>query len=196
MPPRLHGSESRSHPELAPPPPAVSTLTDADRESLLALARRIDPHDAGAQNNLGVVFYRRGMLDEAAARFQQALELDPQLPVARRNLEIAHAGSGHYDRQITLLGERLRADPDDGDARHELARTYHALGRHDAAVDELQTLLSQRGPDPEVLIDLGLAERARGHVRAAREWLGRACALAPVSAAAHRQLRATAIAAQ
>ena len=33
----------------------MSALTDSDRESLLALARRIDPHDAGAQNNLGVV---------------------------------------------------------------------------------------------------------------------------------------------
>jgi len=172
-----------------PAPVPAADLPDADRASLKALASRIDPLDAGAQNNLGVVYFHRGLLEDAIQRFQSALELDPHLVVARRNLEIAYSRSGHYDRRIAALTERIRRDPDDRGARHELARVHLALQRYDAAAAELQALLGPGdGDDAAVLVDLAHAEQARGHVRAAREWLERACAAPPPLAEAHRRL--------
>ena len=67
-----------------------------DLEILRSLARRISPDDAGAHNNLGVVFYQKGLHEEAIAAFERALELDPRMQVAERNLQIAYFHTGYF----------------------------------------------------------------------------------------------------
>ena len=84
-----------------------------DTEILRALARRVDPADPGAQNNLGVLYYRRGMFDDAIAAFSRALALDERMRVARRNLEIAYGESGLLERRVADLEQRLADNPDD-----------------------------------------------------------------------------------
>ena len=49
---------------------------------LRSLARRINPRDAGANNNLGVVYYQKDLQEEAIDHFERALELDPRMQVA------------------------------------------------------------------------------------------------------------------
>ena len=39
--------------------------TPQEREILRSFARRIDPSDPGAHNNLGVLYYQKGLIDEA-----------------------------------------------------------------------------------------------------------------------------------
>ena len=41
-------------------------LSERDLEVLRSFARRIDPSDAGAHNNLGVLYYNKGLVDEAS----------------------------------------------------------------------------------------------------------------------------------
>jgi lipoprotein NlpI len=74
----------------------VSTFltSERDREVLRSFARRIDPSDAGAHNNLGVLYYNKGIYSEAVSAFMSALELDPKMEVAQRNLEIAYFNTG------------------------------------------------------------------------------------------------------
>ena len=84
-----------------------------DTEILRSLAKRVDPSDPGAQNNLGVLYYRRGMFDDAIAAFSRALALDERMRVARRNLEIAYGESGLLARRVRELDARLRESPDD-----------------------------------------------------------------------------------
>src|SRR5919201_223306 len=105
--------------------PALSS--ERDREVLRSFARRIDPADAGAHNNLGVLYYNKGMYEEAVGAFARALELDPKMQVAQRNLEIAYFNTGYYDKRVAELHERLRTEPDDRDARWELGRSYALL---------------------------------------------------------------------
>ncbi|PYP32071.1 MAG: hypothetical protein DMD49_06825, partial [Gemmatimonadetes bacterium] len=83
-------------------------LSERDLAALRSFARRIDPSDAGAHNNLGVLYYRKGLVAEAIAEFTRALELDPKMQVAQRNLEIAHHDTGYYDGRVAELQERLR----------------------------------------------------------------------------------------
>ena len=83
---------------------------------LRSFARRIDPSDAGAYNNLGVFYFRKGLTEEAIAAFSRALALDERMGVARRNLEIAYGDTGILERRLQELEERLRANPDDLEA--------------------------------------------------------------------------------
>src|SRR5690242_5884435 len=84
-----------------------------DIEILRSFARRIDGADPGAQNNLGVLYFRRGLFDDAIAAFSRALALDERMRVARRNLEIAYAQAGVGENRTQLLAERLATAPDD-----------------------------------------------------------------------------------
>src|SRR5215207_9311146 len=98
------------------------TLTSSrDREVLRSFARRIDPSDAGAHNNLGVLYYNKGLYEEAVGAFMRALELDPRMQVAQRNLEIAYFHTGYFEKLIGQLRDRLAQNPTDNEARERLA---------------------------------------------------------------------------
>ena len=156
-------------------------LSDRDLAVLRSFARRIDPADAGAHNNLGVLYYQKGLIAEAIAEFSRALELDPKMQVAQRNLEIAYHNTGYYDRRVSELQERLRQSPDDRDARLELGRAFAALGQFDEAVAEFEEILAHHPRDVAAVIQLGLAEKARGRLEIAADWFEQAQALDPAS---------------
>src|SRR3970040_839732 len=98
---------------------AAPVLSERDLSVLRSFARRIDPSDAGAHNNLGVLYYHKGLVEDAIAEFTRALELDPKMQIAQRTLEIAYHDTGYYDRQVAQLRERLRQTPYDRDPRWE-----------------------------------------------------------------------------
>src|SRR5829696_7171092 len=163
------------------PAPALS---ERDLTVLRSFAHRIDPSDAGAHNNLGVLYYQKGLIEEAIGEFARALELDSRMQVAQTNLEIAYRDSGHYDRRIAELGEEARTRPDERRPRWELGRAYATVGRHEEAIAEFQALLASHPNDVPALLQLGLAEKARGRLDAASEWLARACTQDPANAVA------------
>ena len=160
-------------------------LSERDLAVLRSFARRIDPSDAGAHNNLGVLYYQKGLVEDAIAAFTRALELDPKMQVAQRNLEIAYHDTGYYDRRVAQLQERLRQAPDDRDARWELGRAYAILGAHEEAVGEFEQLLAHRPKDVAAIIQVGLAEKNRGRPEAATDWFQRAVELDPGSTVVH-----------
>ncbi len=160
-------------------------LSERDLAVLRSFARRIDPSDAGAHNNLGVLYYQKGLVEDAIAAFTRALELDPKMQVAQRNLEIAYHDTGYYDRRVAQLQERLRQAPDERDARWELGRAYAILGAHEEAVGEFEQLLAHSPKDVAAIIQLGLAEKNRGRPEAATEWFQRAVELEPDSTVVH-----------
>jgi cellulose synthase operon protein C len=164
---------------------SASLTSSRDREVLRSFARRIDPSDAGAHNNLGVLYYNKGLFEEAVNAFMRALELDPKMQVAQRNLEIAYFHTGYYDRRVPELRERLRLNPADRDARWELARTHAFLGQHTEAVEEFTALLGYHPDDLGALVQLGLAEKANGRLEQSVKWLERARALDPSSSLVH-----------
>src|SRR5947209_14574598 len=102
--------------------PTPSLTSERDRDVLRSFARRIDPSDAGAHNNLGVLYYNKGLYQEAVTAFMKALELEPKMAVAQRNLEITYFNTGYYDTRVPELRERVRLHPSDREARWELGR--------------------------------------------------------------------------
>ena len=155
--------------------------SDRDRETLRSFAHRIDPSDAGAHNNLGVLYYNKGLHEDAVAAFTKALELDPKMEVARRNLEVAYLNTGYYDKRVAQLRERLRVRVDDRDARWELGRAYALLGQSDEAIAEFAALLRHHPGDLGAIVQLGLAEKAGGNLGNAQQWFEEAIRLDPSS---------------
>ena len=151
--------------------------SDRDRAVLRGFASRIDRADAGAHNNLGVLYYRKGMVDEAVDAFTRALELDPRMSIAERNLRIAYCDSGAFDQSVREWRERLAAQPNDSAARHRLARAYMLAGDFAAAAEELTALLAADDSNVDAMVELARAEQRRGRMDAASGWLQRALEL-------------------
>ncbi|CAN5780211.1 hypothetical protein BH23GEM9_BH23GEM9_28140 [soil metagenome] len=153
-----------------------------DIELLRALARRINPQDAGAHNNLGVVFYNKRLYDEAIRHFERALELDPRMQVAERNLLICYFGTGHLERLTKELHRQLDRNPGDEVVRDELARTLHNSGDFAGAIEQLRELLKARPDDALLHQRIARAALRRGDLDGALLALRSAEALDPATA--------------
>ncbi len=145
---------------------------------LRALADRIDASDPGACNNLGVLYYSKGLHAEAVSAFLRALALAPRMRVAARNLEVAASHPGACDAPTAALEQRLHAEPHDQLARRELARLYRLLSRPRDARTHLDLLLEADPDDAVALREYGLLEQAGGDLRKAQRWFERALAVA------------------
>jgi cellulose synthase operon protein C len=157
-------------------------MSGRDAAILRSLADRIDPGDAGAHNNLGVVFFQKGLIDDAIAAFVRALDLDPHLEVARRNVEIALVDSG-----CTAAGpgaeEHLRDAPDDPGRPQRPGPDAYAGGRRGAAALEWSRLLGEDPDSVALHLKLADAEARRGRPARALALLGRAAELSPTDSA-------------
>jgi tetratricopeptide (TPR) repeat protein len=163
---------------------APSPRSIRDLEILRSLARRINANDPGAHNNLGVVYYNKGLFEEAIAHFERALELDPRMHVAERNLQIAYFHTGFFETLIAQLRERLAQNPSDNEARERLARAYAYGGDPAAAIEEWRQVIESHPDDSAVHHRLARAEQARGNLDAALVTIQRAVALDPKNARA------------
>lgn len=161
----------------------VVNVKDAD--VLRSFARRIDAADPGAHNNLGVLYFRRGLVDEAIAAFSRALALDERMRVARRNLEIAYGEAGIPERRATELEQRLAESPDDIGALVESGIAEKTAGRLDQAEVKFRRAL-EHDPESSVL-HFFLAEifYNRGNGEEALRFLRRSIDLNPANPDAH-----------
>lgn len=152
---------------------------------LRSFARRIDPSDAGAYNNLGVLYFRKGLTDEAIVSFSRALALDERMRVARRNLEIVYGETDILERRLEELDTRLRANPKDLEALVQSGIAEKTAGRLDRAHNLFQRAI-ELDPDSSVLHFL-LAETLynRGMSEDAIRFVRRSIDLNPENPDAH-----------
>ena len=168
----------------------MSAATDRERSHVLlrALADRIDATDPGACNNLGVLYYSKGLHAEAVQAFLRALAIAPRMRVAARNLAVAATHPGACDAPVAALEARVAANAADHDARRELARLNRLLGRPLEARAHLDALLDADPDDAIALREAGLLEQTDGDLHKARRWLEHAVAVAPDDAWARLHL--------
>lgn len=170
----------------------TSLSSERDRAVLRSFSSRIDRGDAGAHNNLGVLYFNKGMAAEAVAEFTRALDLDPRMTIAQRNLEIAYFTSGYYDERVAVLRAQLDAHPDDADALWELGRTYALLDDSAAALHCFAALVREDPTNVRAMLQLALAESKGGEQESAARWLQHALEIDPDNAALHFHLGETA----
>ena len=132
-------------------------------------ASTLNPADASAHYNLGLIHQSRGELDSARERFERAIKIDDE--------EIdAHYQLGRIARQQKRLADAVQhfeqvVARNRTHAQHEIWRevgaTYIEAGQFADARDALEQFLESRPSDPEALYLMGRAHAGLGHPREA-----------------------------
>ncbi|HEX8773465.1 MAG TPA: tetratricopeptide repeat protein [Pyrinomonadaceae bacterium] len=135
----------------------------------------VNPRDAEAHYQLGLVYQHRRQMTEATKRFTRAIEIDPQERDARFQL-------GRIAREQNRLQEALDhfaivVSQDDRHAHHEIWReigaTYVAASMYNEAREALETYVERRPFDPEGLYYLGRSLKELGHTPESQEMFQR-----------------------
>jgi Flp pilus assembly protein TadD len=88
-------------------PSPAGHATGRDVALLRAMMERIDPRDPGGFNNLGVLYFSKGLYADAVDAFLRALTLDARMRTAARNLEVAASKPGACDARLNAIDVRL-----------------------------------------------------------------------------------------
>jgi tetratricopeptide (TPR) repeat protein len=120
-------------------------------------AATLNPRDAEAHYQLGLIHQQRRESDEAKARFLKAIEIDPREIDAHYQLGRLAREAGRFEDAIGHFEEVVRRD--EAHARHELWReigaTYFASTSWPNARWALEKFAVKRPHDPEGLLLLG-----------------------------------------
>lgn len=138
-------------------------------------AATLNPADASAHYNLGLLHQQRREYGEARSRFLRAVEIDQNETDAHYQLGRIARAEGRLPEAIQHFGEVVARD--DAHAQHEVWRevgaTYLAAGQFADASEALERFLERRASDPEGLYLMGRAAAGLGDARGAREWMQR-----------------------
>jgi tetratricopeptide (TPR) repeat protein len=138
-------------------------------------AATLNPRDAGAHYQLGLIHQQRGQDELAAERFRKAVEIDPMEVDAHYQLGRLARRQGRLPEAIAHFERVVSRDP--AHAHHEVWRevggTYLESGEAGHARWALDRYVEQRPHDPEGLYQLATALRALGEHEPARQALVR-----------------------
>jgi hypothetical protein len=120
-------------------------------------ASTLNPHDADAQLQLGLIYQQRRQYTEAIARFEQAAKIDKMDADSRFQLGRIAREQGRLDDAVSHLENALAIDDkvSASEGWRDLGATHFAAGRYDAALAALQKFVGRREYEPEGLYWLG-----------------------------------------
>jgi tetratricopeptide (TPR) repeat protein len=138
-------------------------------------AATLNPADASAHYNLGLLHQQRREYEEARTRFLRAVEIDPEETDSHYQLGRIARAQARLPEAIAHFTEVVSRD--DSHAQNEIWRevgaTYLAAGQFADARDALERFLDRRSSDPEALYLMGRAAFGLGDLREARDWMQR-----------------------
>jgi protein O-mannosyl-transferase len=147
------------------------SATYRDAETLWRATIAKNPDCWMAYNNLGVVQFEKGSVEDAIEKYQQSLRLHPDYPEAHYNLGSALLQKGYADEAIRQCEEALKIQPNEPDAHVVLGNAFMAKRDVDRAINQYQQALTVRPEDSNAHYNLGIALQEKGETeRAAREY--------------------------
>ncbi|HEX8475314.1 MAG TPA: tetratricopeptide repeat protein [Pyrinomonadaceae bacterium] len=150
-------------------------------------AATLNPADASAHYNLGLVHLQRKELDEARKRFERAIEIDAEEVDSHFQLGRIARAEGRLPDAIKHYEQVVVRDA--SHAQHEIWReigaTYASAGQFADALDAIERFLNQRSLDPEGLYLKGRALAGVGRRREANDAM-QACIEAVKTAPAYK----------
>ena len=144
-------------------------LKDDERKVLLSFASRVERSDPGALNNLGVLYFRKGMYGDAMEQFKEALKVDPKFDLARENIRYLFAETGLEDSDVRRWREEVKRDPENFEALLRLGVSYQNMGRFREAADMLGAVVEKNGDHTMARFHLATTLKAQGLYQQALE---------------------------
>jgi len=141
-------------------------------------AATLNPADASAHYNLGLIYQQRGQRQEAKASFTRAIEIDPEETdahyqlgrIAREEGRLAEA-INHFDAAVSRNSEHSQSE-----VWREIGWTYFQAGQYEDARVAFERFIEKRPSDAEgryryglTLHKLGRGEEAAAEMRACIE---------------------------
>ena len=144
-------------------------LKEEERKVLLSFASRVERNDPGALNNLGVLYFRKGMYQEAMEQFKEALKVDPKFDLARENLRYLFAETGLDDSEVVRWRDEVKRDPENFEAMLRLGVSYQNMGRFREAADMLGAVVERNPENAMARFHLATTLKAQGLYQQALE---------------------------
>ncbi len=141
-------------------------------------ASTLNPADASAHYNLGLIYQQRGQFQEARSSFERAIEIDPDETDSHYQLGRIAREEGRLSEAVTHFDAVVRRNPEhsQNEVWREIGRTYFQAGQFEDARNALERFLEKRPSDAEgryhyglTLNRLGLADQAATEMRACIE---------------------------
>lgn len=123
---------------------------------------RLDPSRAGAYVNLGAVYNRLEMYDEAVGMLRRGIQLDMNRAEGYYNLGLVYRKKGQPDMAIQAYREATRINPRMADAHYNIANIYLEKGQFGLAIAHYQHALEIRPNWEKALRGLEQAEVLQG----------------------------------
>ena len=88
----------------------------------------VNPRNIGARNDLAVLHYKSGEINEAEKHLTTALGYDSNQPILNKNLSATLARTGRYKEAVTLAKRAIELNPNDAASHRNLAKIYDTTG--------------------------------------------------------------------
>ena len=160
----------------------------ADSETLWRTTIVRNPNSSMARNNLGVIYFDKGRLDEAMACFRKALEIQPDSANAHFNLGHILFRQGRLDEAAAHFQRDLEIQPNDAKAHSNLALVLLQKGQTDEAMAHCRKALEIQPDFAEAHYNLGNALVQKGQLDEAIVQFQKALEIQPDSAEVHNNL--------
>ncbi len=133
-------------------------------------ASTLNPRDADAHYQLGLIYQQRRNYAEAIPRFERAIEIDPSDADPHYQLGRIFLEQKRYveARRCFAAAAAVKDKHSSSDVWRELGAVDLELGDTEQALAELEKFVDRRGYDPEGLYLLGVALKKSGRNQEAR----------------------------
>lgn len=135
----------------------------------------VNPRDAEAHYQLGLVYQHRRQLAEAVKSFTRAIEIDPQERDARFQLGRIAREQGRLQEALDHFSIVVSQDERHAHSEiwREIGATYSAASMYTEAREALERYIERRPFDPEGLYYLGRSLKELGHTEQSQEMFRR-----------------------
>jgi tetratricopeptide (TPR) repeat protein len=160
---------------------ATQSLLRGFRQHLRTLM--LNPRDADAHFQLGLLHFRSGHMETARGYFEQALSIDPKDPDFHYYMGRIFESGGDWVKAAAEYEETYSLNPayGTGDIFREVGKGYLHTDRLDKALEFLQYFLERRNSDPEGRYWLAVALQRAGKTEEMRLQLNSVLDLARTS---------------